>query len=580
MRSSRFTLWLFFLFLLISCEVNATQRSLGRYLEFCDSLLWKDPLAALDSLANLTSIRKTGKEEAYFNLLLTIARDRNYFSFSDDSLIAAACSWYDKRKGSCDNYNLARSKFYRGLVCYRIWPGDSLAFHYVTEARRIVEDADIQDIRLSEMIYEYLGKIHFQNGNNTTAAEYYEKALKMAKQAHHQKSEFFLYCDIIFNGLMSKDYGLCQNANCLLDSLITVFQDYPESRLYNTKAAYHCYCTHEYDSILFYCHLWKGESSAKRKLMAAAFRETGQTDSAIAYEKKALMSRKSEDSLYYHVYYKSLAGLYNHLGETDSAFFYQQQAYESLKKEIDGKTSKKILELERQYDYTVQDAKLEQMKHRHDMTIIGIVVLLLIIGLLAYALVQHKSKLYIKDKLLESEKQLKEEIKKQNELEIAALNSKLLTEKQIRQILLGLSKSRNLTVNRLIPILNKALGNNDTVADDLEVLLGSLKKEYTTNASDILDAGLERQGIVVQQVAGMLPGAQARAVFIMTELGCSVSEIKEYLSTTAAVVRAVKSSIRSKLAESSLLQKSELDTLRIMKDNRSVGKKQQDAAGV
>jgi len=88
-----------------------------------DSLLNRMPRVVLDSLEQMDVSEHPGEVGSYYNLLLTIARDKAYVDFTDDSIISLAADWY--RKDS-DPEKFARSLIYLGIVRYALNPMDTL----------------------------------------------------------------------------------------------------------------------------------------------------------------------------------------------------------------------------------------------------------------------------------------------------------------------------------------------------------------------------------------------------------------------------------------------------------------------
>ena len=94
-------------------------------------------------------------ENAYYNLLSTIAQHKNNVPFSSDSLIASSREWFaDKGK---DRHNLARSLFYNGLVLYTLSGGDTTAYCYLRDALQLIDDGLVEDDRLASLACAYLG---------------------------------------------------------------------------------------------------------------------------------------------------------------------------------------------------------------------------------------------------------------------------------------------------------------------------------------------------------------------------------------------------------------------------------------
>ena len=68
----------------------------------------------------------------------------------------------------------------------------------------------------------------------------------------------------------------------------------------------------------------------------------------------------------------------------------------------------------------------------------------------------------------------------------------------------------------------------------------------------------------VRAIADTLGGVQQRAVFILIEMGFSIGDIANMLSTTSAQVRSVKSTVRKQLERLSAEQGQDISHLEIM----------------
>ncbi|MDD4486861.1 MAG: hypothetical protein PHG62_09080, partial [Proteiniphilum sp.] len=96
MRNSR--LILLGLLLLVSCNTALRQNAMQIRLAHLDSLLNQMPRVVLDSLEQMEISDYPEFNQAYYNLLLTIARDKAYADFTDDSIISLAADWYRNGK--------------------------------------------------------------------------------------------------------------------------------------------------------------------------------------------------------------------------------------------------------------------------------------------------------------------------------------------------------------------------------------------------------------------------------------------------------------------------------------------------
>lgn len=98
--------------LLAACTEKTDYNTL---LVRADSLMNLHPDSALNILESIsTESLKTKADRAYYALLLTQARDKNYIVQTDDSLIRIAVRYYDSMR---DNRMQARAYYLWGSVC-------------------------------------------------------------------------------------------------------------------------------------------------------------------------------------------------------------------------------------------------------------------------------------------------------------------------------------------------------------------------------------------------------------------------------------------------------------------------------
>ena len=174
--------WIFFpvLFLLTACHTAEKSSLVYKQLVALDSLLAWQPQAVLDSLNNMDIHDFPEAEEAYYNLLLTIAMDKSYYEFRDDRVISQAVAWYQQGK---DPANYARSLLYKGIVLYSLNPIDTLAFIHFKEAEHVMKANKMENPSFFVLLYGYLGDINQRNKNYEVADEYYQKGLETSRKA-------------------------------------------------------------------------------------------------------------------------------------------------------------------------------------------------------------------------------------------------------------------------------------------------------------------------------------------------------------------------------------------------------------
>lgn len=133
-----------------------------------DSLMQLYPDSALHLLENMvTDSLKTEADNAYYNLLITQARDKNFIVQTDDSLIQAATFYYDSIG---DKKLQARAHYYAGCV-YRDMNRQANAINEFLIAIPLAQKE--QERRLLGLIYNNIGYIYYIQDFNEKADSIY-----------------------------------------------------------------------------------------------------------------------------------------------------------------------------------------------------------------------------------------------------------------------------------------------------------------------------------------------------------------------------------------------------------------------
>lgn len=149
------------LFLLVACN---GQQNHNRQLVLADSLMQSRPDSALNILRGISMGElATQVDSAYYALLLTQARDKNYIVQTDDSLICYAVAYYD---GANDVRMQAKAHYYWGCV-YRDMNQQAEAIREFLIAAPLTKKA--KEKRQLGLIYNNIGYIY-------TIQEFNEKA--------------------------------------------------------------------------------------------------------------------------------------------------------------------------------------------------------------------------------------------------------------------------------------------------------------------------------------------------------------------------------------------------------------------
>ncbi|MEY8719848.1 hypothetical protein AALN73_01665 [Bacteroides stercorirosoris] len=153
-------------FLSVACN---ERQSNNRQLILADSLMQSRPDSALCILQGISMDKfATQADSAYYVLLLTQARDKNYVVQTDDSLIRYAVAYYDKTN---DVRMQAKAHYYWGCV-YRDMNRQAEAFREFLIAAPLTEKA--KEKRQLGLVYNNIGFIYNIQGFNEKADSIYQ----------------------------------------------------------------------------------------------------------------------------------------------------------------------------------------------------------------------------------------------------------------------------------------------------------------------------------------------------------------------------------------------------------------------
>ena len=153
-------------FLPVACN---ERQSNDRQLILADSLMQSRPDSALCILQDISMEKLTTQaDSAYYVLLLTQARDKNYVVQTDDSLIRYAVAYYDKMN---DVRMQAKAHYYWGCV-YRDMNRQAEAFREFLIAAPLTEKA--KEKRQLGLVYNNIGFIYNMQGFNEKADSIYQ----------------------------------------------------------------------------------------------------------------------------------------------------------------------------------------------------------------------------------------------------------------------------------------------------------------------------------------------------------------------------------------------------------------------
>ena len=216
MKREKNILFILTILLLLACTAcYRSTRHVTEHLSQAEELIWTAPDSALHLLESISASRHlTGKEQADYALLLSLAQYRCYIPVSSDSLINLAIEYY-KDKNDADKKGAA---FYvKGCILEEYTKDIPNALLAYKEAEMCIPD--MNEKRYVARIYSSLGYINKKSFHFDPAKEYYQKAL----QANIDGKDTVAYASNLLN-LSTLYYTLHQadSANRCINTLIDI----------------------------------------------------------------------------------------------------------------------------------------------------------------------------------------------------------------------------------------------------------------------------------------------------------------------------------------------------------------------
>lgn len=164
-----------FLSVLMCCQPRVTRLN---ELNLSEGLMEECPDSVLKILEGIKDPGKLNEEEsAVYCLLLTQARDKNYFPHTSDSIINIAVKYFIKQKNP---YRKAQVFFYSGRVNHELNQPEKAAENYL---KAVPYAQEAKEYKMLTLIYNYLGNLYREQEWDEKALEANRKAVEYCELA-------------------------------------------------------------------------------------------------------------------------------------------------------------------------------------------------------------------------------------------------------------------------------------------------------------------------------------------------------------------------------------------------------------
>ncbi|MDD2290426.1 MAG: hypothetical protein PHT35_08160 [Bacteroidales bacterium] len=528
MKNSR--LILLGLLLLVSCNTALRQNAMQIRLANLDSLLNQMPRVVLDSLEQMDVSEHPGEVQSYYNLLLTIARDKSYVDFTDDSIISLATDWY--RNGR-DPEKLARSLIYLGIVRYSLNPMDTLPYLHLKEAEELMNIHALEDPQLQVLLYGYLGDINLRNRNYPEAEVCFENGLEASKKAGNHRNYVLAFINLFYAKMYldktseAEDIVLQINAidsipNELIPSVKKV-----NAFFYQTGSTFKEAIRHSINDSLR--GMYETDKPGVLFNISQFYMKLNRIDSAVFYGKACLDAIVDSMNLDNYRYYKHLAYLYTLTGEHKESSDNYKKALEAFQTYHTLVNEKRILELEKKYNIAAAQQALLKEKLKKRAYIICSIILLAIVIISMLGLFYWKNTA-VQNKQLETVKQQK----------IDQLNFFVDTFNNTAGIFPGL-------LEEIYQLAHKSRLSCPEMYNDLIACVDKVKREYQNSFSATTQHNFIKEIFNSEDLQIQLSDRE-KIIYVLSESGFTNASIAGLLNVSSDNIRSSISKIKQKVA--------------------------------
>ena len=388
MKREKNILFILTILLLLACTAcYRSTRHVTEHLSQAEGLIWAAPDSALHILESISTSRHlTGKEQADYALLLSLAQYRCYIPVSSDSLINLAIEYY-KDKNDADKKGAA---FYvKGCILEEYSKDIPNALLAYKEAEKCIPS--MNDKHYVARIYSSLGYINQCSFNFELAKEYYQKAVQAnidGKDTAAQTSNLLNLLQLyhIFHDTDSVNQcitKLLQFSSSLKDSILQskIYHNIAVSKMYQEK--------YEEAESFFSCALHISPASPPYKTMsglAQLYIKRGQKERADSLFQNALLSK--DLSLRAYIYNQ----LYDEAWKAENYKKIAQYArlYIDTSDSIyNSHLHQEVLKVQRKYDHM---QLLYQKSRQTNIIYSSIIIIFIVSGILWFLFIQYKKK--------------------------------------------------------------------------------------------------------------------------------------------------------------------------------------------
>ncbi|MDD2512472.1 MAG: hypothetical protein PHS71_04375 [Proteiniphilum sp.] len=442
-------------------------------------MLDRHPKAVSDSLKTLdrNALSRSGK--AYYDLLKVISDDKTYVNFTSDSLINAVSRYY--KSYDSQNMNYIRALAYQGIVRTRMGVKDSTVYEPLREANRLFQVSTQPDASIGYMINYFLGNIHYNNRNFSSADDYFYSALTYAEQEKDSVHRFDSYLALYWNQMGQKDF---KKSKLYLDTLSTYYNQLPGKDYFilNAQSIYYDIIgepekaleKEKEKSKLYNKQNEKIELSRVYFNISNIYLGLEQLDSALLYARASIELIDDPSYRQNYLYYQNLAHISEKMGDFALSNQYLKKSMEMHQLSLRERLDVQIAEMEKKYDLSEAENEVLRARAQTSKTIIAALILGMILVVMSMYAFWNRRNTHLK--LLHAEHQVK-----QQQLQADLLKEEAAKRKWLLQLYSNISDRLTFLQNEFEQLAQRYISANPKVHREMLRIL----KNTDTDLRDI-----------------------------------------------------------------------------------------------
>lgn len=532
-----------------SCTERADEHVHQRLVQW-DSMMDSVPQQVADSLPLLNNINMSRSNRAYYHLLKVIADDKTYVNFTSDSLIVSVTDYY--RNHDPKNRNHIRSLAYQGIVRTRMGVKDSTVYDPLREADKLLRTMSPPDPSLGYLINYFLGNIHYNNRNYSTANDYFRQTLDFARKENDSIHVFDTYLALYWNEMEQKEFD---KGRLYLDTL-GVFYNYLPGKKYfilNAQSIYHDVMGEperalEQEKLKLSLFEVQDESiELSRVYYNISNRYVGleQLDSAMLYARMSIEMIEDTTHVYSHIYYDNIANIAEKQKNFALANRFRKDASDLYKGTVRNRLDTQIAELEKRYDLTEAENEILRARQQNLMMIIFALVLsIILIFILMYS---WKARRTAQLKLIQAEYKMQ-----QQEMQAKILKEEAGKRKWLLQLYSYISNRLTFLQEEFETLTQRYVSSHPKVYKEMHQILKKTDAELRDITKTLpIDDETFNAYTNIYDDEGVLNPAEKMLLMLLT---CDADnrQLATFMNTSIESIRVRKSQLKKKMQEKSM----------------------------